>query len=96
MDFCEFVAPTEEEQQMRETAVERVSGVVQSIWPHSQVSHSSYFMLLSDYWIVFVESPFCYELMVYLLILMSLSNVIVLSFFYGEHCGLQLRVRGFL
>lgn len=37
VDFCEFVAPTEEEQQMRETAVERVSGVVQSIWPHSQV-----------------------------------------------------------
>ncbi|KAG0621663.1 hypothetical protein M758_3G038500 [Ceratodon purpureus] len=37
VDFCEFVAPTEEEQYMRDTAVERVSAVVKSIWPSCQV-----------------------------------------------------------
>lgn len=39
MDFCEFVAPTEAEQQMRDVAVQRVSAVVKSIWPSCQVSY---------------------------------------------------------
>lgn len=38
MDFCDFVAPTEDEQQMRATAVQGVSNVVKSIWPSSQVA----------------------------------------------------------
>ncbi|CAK9210524.1 unnamed protein product [Sphagnum troendelagicum] len=37
VDFCEFVAPTEEEQQQRKAAVERVSAVVKLIWPSCQV-----------------------------------------------------------
>lgn len=37
VDFCEFVAPTEAEQQMRDVAVQRVSAVVKSIWPSCQV-----------------------------------------------------------
>lgn len=37
VDFCEFVAPTEEEQRLRAEAVQRVTGVVKTIWPTCEV-----------------------------------------------------------
>ncbi|KAL3677750.1 hypothetical protein R1sor_020706 [Riccia sorocarpa] len=37
VDFCDFVTPTENEQRIRDEAVQRVTEVVLSIWPSCQV-----------------------------------------------------------
>ncbi|KAH7685731.1 Polynucleotide adenylyltransferase protein [Dioscorea alata] len=37
LDFCDFISPTTDEQDLRTAAVERVSDVVKYIWPHCKV-----------------------------------------------------------
>jgi DNA polymerase sigma len=37
LDFCDFVAPTPEEEESRTTAVQRVSDVIKHIWPDCKV-----------------------------------------------------------
>ncbi|GAB4823273.1 hypothetical protein N2152v2_010319 [Parachlorella kessleri] len=36
-EFCRYLAPSEEESEQRQAALERVSGAVQSIWPSAEV-----------------------------------------------------------
>lgn len=37
VDFCDFLSPTPEEQDARNTAIERVSDVIKYIWSNCEV-----------------------------------------------------------
>lgn len=41
VDFCTFVAPTEEEHRIREDLVKRLTKVFSTLWPNSEVMMSS-------------------------------------------------------
>ncbi|KAJ7300053.1 hypothetical protein O6H91_Y086900 [Diphasiastrum complanatum] len=61
VNFCEFIAPTQEEEQERVAAIQRVCDVVKSIWPHCTVkvfgsSATGLFLPTSDVDVVILNS----------------------------------------
>ncbi|KAL5572970.1 hypothetical protein UlMin_022567 [Ulmus minor] len=61
VDFCEFLSPTPEEQTARDSAIERVSGVIKYIWPNCKVEvfgsfRTGLYLPSSDIDVVILES----------------------------------------